>query len=128
MAIHKKEFVTVFNTIIEQFALRFSASTTDYIDNPLLGLEDWNTSTKNGLRAVYLNYINDRLTVKANYTYQDGELDSGRNLVTSPDLSNPTVLLFHVVPFEDEISIYNFTFEYEADWAAQYSSTTYYNR
>jgi outer membrane receptor protein involved in Fe transport len=113
----------------DTFAMRASAYYTDfggYLDNVLTGEKDFNDGTTKGARIAARWTPTDRFTADFSFFYHDYS-DNGR-----PEDHDATPFLtrsvFSFDGYDDEMSIYNITLNYDLGWGEIVSSTSYFDR
>lgn len=113
----------------DKFAIRASAYYIDfggYIDNELTGEDNINDGTSKGVKIAARWMINPDFTADFTYFYHDYS-DNGR-----PEDLDSTPYLTRNYPsfdgYDDEMSIYNLTLNYDLGWGEIVSSTSYFDR
>jgi outer membrane receptor protein involved in Fe transport len=113
----------------EKFAIRASAYYNDfggYLDNILTGEKDINDGTSKGAKISARGLIGENFTVDFSFFYHDYS-DNGR-----PEDGDATPFLSRNYPsfdgYDDEMSIYNMTLNYDFGWGELVSSTSYFDR
>jgi iron complex outermembrane receptor protein len=120
----------------DKFALRITGTShwdDGYVDNPYLGIKDFNDNDRKGARVAALFQPTEDLSITANFIYQDTNFKHGRTSLMAPpgeepNLKNPETHLYGNIPFLDELLIYNLALEYDLGFATFYSSTSYFER
>ena len=113
----------------DRFAVRASGYYTDkggYIDNVLTGETDINDATSRGVKITARGLITDRFV--ADFTILDHDYsDNGR-----PEDLDSTPYLSRDYPsfdgYDDEMTIYNLTLNYDLGWGEIVSSSSYFDR
>jgi outer membrane receptor protein involved in Fe transport len=113
----------------DQFAIRASAYYNDfggYLDNILTGEDDINDGTSKGVKLAARWMINEDFTADFTYFYHDYS-DNGR-----PEDLDATPYLTRNYPsfdgYDDEMSIFNMTLNYDLGWGQIVSSSSYFDR
>jgi len=113
----------------DQFAVRASAYYIDfggYLDNILTGEDDINDGTSKGVKLAARWMINPDFTADFTYFYHDYS-DNGR-----PEDGDATPYLTRNYPsfdgYDDEMSIFNMTLNYDLGWGQIVSSSSYFDR
>lgn len=122
--------------VADKFALRITGTShwdNGYVDNTFLEIDDFDRNRRKGVRVAALFQPTEDLSITANVIYQDTNYKFGRAFVNAPpgevpDLRNPSQNLYGNVPFDDELTIYNLTGEYDLGFATLFSSTSYFKR
>lgn len=113
----------------DTFAIRASAYYIDfggYLDNIATGEEDINDGTSKGAKVAARWMINPDFTADFSYFYHDYS-DNGR-----PEDADATPYLSRDYTsfdgYDDEMSIFNLTLNYDLGWGEIVSSTSYFDR
>ncbi len=113
----------------DKFAIRASGYYNDfggYLDNVLTGESDINDGTSKGLKLAARWMVNEDFTADLSYFYHDYS-DNGR-----PEDVDATQFLSRNYPsfdgYDDEMSIFNMTLDYDLGWGEIVSSTSYFDR
>ena len=113
----------------DQFAIRASAYYNDfggYLDNILTREDDINDGTSKGVKLAARWMINEDFTADFTYFYHDYS-DNGR-----PEDLDATPYLTRNYPsfdgYDDEMSIFNLTLNYDLGWGQIVSSSSYFDR
>jgi iron complex outermembrane receptor protein len=113
----------------DKFAIRASAYYNDfggYLDNILTGKKDINDGSSKGAKFSARWLIGENFTADFSFFYHDYS-DNGR-----PEDADETPFLTRNYPsfdgYDDEMSIYNMTLNYDLGWGEIVSSTSYFDR
>ena len=113
----------------DKFAIRASAYYTDfggYINNVATGEHNINDGTTKGLKLAARAVAGENFTADFSFFYHDYS-DNGR----PEDLDETPYLSRNYTSFDgydDEMSIYNMTLDYDFGWGEIVSSTSYFDR